>query len=373
MNVDLNDVAKGYNDAILKMNECQRCLFTGDIAKMGPVQCEYCDLHDTLEKQSRPEDLEPALAKIRKHTGKYNCIIGISGGLDSSTLLYAAVRHWGLKPLVIHFDNGWNDKVATQNMERLIDRLGVNAIIYRVDKQEYHALNLSFLEAGTPDADIPNDIAMTKLMYDTANKYGIKWILNGHDFRTEGSTPAKWTYMDAKYIQSVYRAFTFCELQNYPLFTFWDQIYYAFKGIKQIRPFHYGFNRVEIEDQMKQECGWESYGAKHCENIYTEFVGAHLLPVKFKIDKRRVYLSARIRSGDIKKDAALKILENVTPFDLDKLGANKSQIMKAAEGYKRDRKDFDHYEFKKYPMKGLVWLLAKMKVVPYTMYAKYCR
>lgn len=352
---------------------CKRCLFDSDIAEIGEAQCNYCSLHDELEKQSDPADLQPALDKIRYAGGQFNCIIGISGGLDSSTLLYAAVRHWGLRPLVIHFDNGWNDKIATGNMERLVERLGVNAITYRVDKREYDELNQAFLMAGTPDADIPNDIAMTKLMYKTADMYGISWILNGHDFRTEGSTPAKWTYMDAKYIKSVYSAFTGRELQNYPLFTFWDQVYYAIKGIKQIRPFHYGFNRVEIEDQMKLECGWESYGAKHCENVYTEFVGAHLLPLKFKIDKRRVYLSARIRSGDLKKETALKILENSPAFNLDKLGPHKSQIMKAAEGPTRDRKDFDRYNFKRYPMKGLVWLLVKLKVMPYTVWAKYCR
>lgn len=352
------------------MNYCKRCLFDSDITEIGEAQCSYCDLHDQLEAQSNPDDLIPALDKIRKHKGQYNCIIGISGGSDSSTLLYAAVRYWGLRPLVIHFNNGWNNSTATQNMKRLVDKLSVNYIEYSVDKKEYDKLNKAFLLAGVPDADIPNDIAMTKLMYETADKYGIKWILNGHDFRTEGSTPAKWTYMDAKYIQSVYYTHAGSELKNYPLFTFWDQIKYALKGIKQVRPFHFGFDRVTIENEMIQETGWESYGAKHCENIYTEFVGAHLLPIKFKIDKRRVYLSARIRSGTITKAKALVELGNVTKFDLDKLGNSKREIVDAAEFSEvRDRKEFGHYNFKRW--KPLIWLLAKMKVVPHTFYKKY--
>lgn len=353
------------------LKHCPRCLFDSDIAEIGEAQCNYCALHDTLESQSNPNDLEPALDNIRKSKGLYNCIIGISGGLDSSTLLYAAVKKWGLRPLVIHFDNGWNNAIAKQNMDNLIDKLGVNAIFYRVDKTEYTRLNNAFLLAGTPDADIPNDIAMTKLMYQTAEKYGIKWILNGHDFRTEGSTPAKWTYMDAKYIQSVYQTFTGRRLKNYPLFTFWDQIKYALKGIKQIRPFHYGFNRAEIELEMIEATGWESYGAKHCENIYTEFVGAHLLPLKFGIDKRRVYLSALVRSGKLTKIQAKELLYDDMRFDLNKLGVHKDRILKLAESSGvRDRKKYGHYNFKKW--RPLIWVLAKLKVLPFTFYKKYC-
>jgi hypothetical protein len=350
--------------------QCQRCLFDSDIAEIGEAQCNYCDLHDTLEKQANPLQLYPILDKIRNREGQYNCLIGISGGLDSSTLLYAAVKKWNLKPLVIHFDNGWNNKAASSNIEKLITKLGVNAIIYKVDKHEYDRLNDAFLAAGVPDADIPNDIAMTKLMYQTAERYGIKYILNGHDFRTEGSTPAKWTYMDARYIQSVYLAYTGKKLLNYPLFTFVDQIKYALKGIEQVRPFHFGFDRKKIEIEMIRECDWNSYGAKHCENIYTEFVGSYLLPGKFGIDKRRVYLSARVRSGEITKDEARQIKKLSTPFDFDKLGKDSDRILELIKSHKTDRTRFDHYNFKKW--RPLIWLLAKLKVVPFTFYKKYC-
>jgi hypothetical protein len=352
------------------MKQCPRCLFDSEIATIGDKQCNYCDLHDTLEKQSNPADLNKALDKIRKIDKQYNCIVGISGGLDSSTLLYAAVKMWGLRPLVIHFDNRWNNAIAKQNMDRLVDHLNVNVITYKVDKKEYDDLNLAFLRSGLPDADIPNDIAMTKLMYDTADKCGIKYILNGHDFRTEGSTPAKWTYMDAKYIQSVYETMSLQPLKNYPLFTFKDQIIYALKGIKQVRPFHYGFNRKLVEDLMIEKCGWESYGGKHCENIYTEFIGSYLLPVKFGIDKRRVYLSARIRSGNLDKATALEMLANKPEFDFDKFGDYKSTILKNFDNWVGFRTSYDKYNFKKYRI--LIWILVKLKVVPYTFYKKYC-
>lgn len=354
------------------MTECPRCLFTSDFAEIGDQQCNYCDLHDTLEANSNPKDLNPQLKKIRQagRGKKYDCIMGISGGLDSSTLLYAAVRIWKLRPLVIHFDNNWNAPEATHNMEQLVQKLNVDCIVYKVNKKEYDELNDAFLSAGLPDADIPNDIAMTKLMYQAADQYGIKYILNGHDFRTEGSTPAKWTYMDAKYIQSVYRKYTGKELQNYPLFTFTDQIVYGLKGIKNIRPFHYIKNRSRMELDMKDLIGWQDYGGKHCENVYTEFVGAYLLPKKFKIDKRIVYLSAQVRSGAITKDEAKELYAVKPEFDMSKLGRAQKRIERLMKYPYMEREDFDRYNFKKY--RAVIWLLAKFNVVPYTFYKKYC-
>jgi hypothetical protein len=354
------------------MKECPRCLFTEDFAVIGSKQCNYCDMHDALESQSDPSNLEKELAKVKKagKGKKYDCIMGISGGLDSSTLLAAAVTYWGLRPLVIHFDNHWNAPEAKHNMDQLIKTLNVDAITFMVNKAEYDTLNDALLAAGVPDADIPNDIAMTKLMYETADKYGIKYILNGHDFRTEGSTPASWTYMDAKYIQSIYRAHTGRELVNYPLFAFWDQIKYGLKGIKNIRPFHYITDRRRMEHEMKELIGWQDYGGKHCENVYTEFVGAHLLPVKFGIDKRIVYLSAQVRAGQLSKTEARKKFAEKSEFDLNKLGKRLGSIMALSNSPKRPRTDFDKYDFKKY--KAVIWLLMKFKVVPFTFYKKYC-
>lgn len=353
------------------MNQCNRCLFTSDFAKIGADQCEYCDLHDKLELNGL-DDFQHTLNKIQKHGRgkKYDCLIGISGGLDSSTLLWLAVREWNLRPLVIHFDNNWNNQIAVDNINNLINLLGVDAITYRVNKQEYDQLNIAFLKAGVPDADIPNDIAMTKLMYETAHLYKIKYILNGHDFRTEGSTPRGWTYMDAEYIRSVYHAEYKSELKNYPLFTFKDQILAWLRGIIQIRPFHYRFNREVYERKMINEIGWKNYGGKHCENIYTEFVGSHLLPLKFNIDKRIVYLSARVRSGALTKDEAQRYFDDKPTFDLNKLGEQREVIENSMQSPIRERSEFSRYNFKKY--RFLIWVLYRAGAVPYTFYKKYC-
>ena len=347
------------------MIKCNRCLFNENIAKIGIVQCEYCDLHDYLENKNK--NFNPILEKIQQEKGKYNCIMGISGGLDSSTLLYSAVKKWKLKPLVIHFNNNWNTKVAEQNMKKLIQILNVDLITYNVNKEEFDNLNKAFLKAGVPDADIPNDIAMTKLMYDTADKYNIKYILNGHCFRTEGSTPKGWTYMDAKYIQSVYKTYYNKELTNFPLFTFTDQMKDGIKGIIQGRPYHYqNVNRKILDKEMKNFIKWENYGWKHGENIYTDFVGSYLLPRKFGIDKRIVYLSALVRSGYMDKEEAINKLNIESNYDTSLIG---DEYLSLINSKINSRDKFEKYDFKKY--KWIIYYLYLIGVVPYTFYKKY--
>jgi hypothetical protein len=177
--------------------------------------------------------------------------------------------------------------------------------------------------------------------------------------------------MDAKYIQSVYFRYTGKALKNYPLFTFWDQIFYAIKGIKNIRPFHYGFDRETMETEMKKLIQWQDYGGKHCENVYTEFVGSWLLPTKFGIDKRIVYLSAQVRSGKITKAQAREYLANKAEFDMSKLGNIEDKSMSLVNIRKGDRANYARYNFKAY--RPLIWILAKLNVVPYTFYVKYCK
>ena len=137
------------------MKECQRCLFNETIAQMGEEQCEYCDLHDELERQANPLELKFIVKEIRKkgYNKTYDCIMGISGGIDSSILLFTAVKYWNLKPLVIHFDNHWNAPEAVHNMTQLVKLLGVDSITYTVNKEEYDRLNDAFLWAGVPDGD----------------------------------------------------------------------------------------------------------------------------------------------------------------------------------------------------------------------------
>jgi tRNA(Ile)-lysidine synthase TilS/MesJ len=349
------------------MAECITCLMTSDIVNISGNECEFCILHKEIS--TKYNDFDLILNKIKNQPGKYNCITGISGGLDSSTLLYAAIKKWNLKPLVIHFNNHWNTSLATNNMMNLIKKLNVDFIEYYVNKEEYDNLNKAFLMAGVPDCDIPNDIAMTKLMYETAQKYGIKYILNGHCYKTEGSTPIKWTYMDAKYIQSIYYKFNKKKLENYPLFSFSDQYNYSKLGIEQIRPFYYNdINRFELDEEMKKYIDWKSYGWKHGENIYTDFIGSYLLPRKFGIDKRIVYLSAKIRTNLITKEEATNILNCESCFDTDQIG---DDYLNLIDSPITNRENYECYNFKEASL--LIYYLYLLGTIPYTFYIKYSK
>ena len=282
--------------------------------------------------------------------------MGISGGIDSSYLLVWAVK-MGLRPLVVHFDNGYNTAEAEMNMSSIVKELGVTLIRYSLPQREYADLNWAFQKAKVTDADIPNDMAMSAIMMDLADKYKIKYVLNGHDFRNEGSCPLKWTYMDAKYLNSVYREYMGKDLEHFPLLTFKRQLKYALKGIKQLRPYNY----TPIQDSDKLEVlkkyGFMEYGGKHGENFYTKEIGTVYLPEMFGIDKSILYLSAQVRTGWLSKEQARKMY--VKPW--------KGAYVESGEV--RSYKDFDHYNFKRF--KPLLWLLAKMKLIPYQFYKKY--
>ena len=354
--------------------ECRTCLFDATIAHIHEDgECEYCKLQKELRDQAR-EPWKDVLSRIKKKgKGKqYDCLVGISGGEDSSVLLYLAVEVWGLRPLVIHFNNRTNRPEATSNIKIITEKLSVNFIEYYLDKNEYDDLTDALLKAGVPDADIANDVCMSKMMYQAAKDNGIKYILNGHSFREEGSSPKAWSVIDYTYLNSVYKRWNGKDLVNYPLLTVWDQIVGAWIGIRQVRPFHYGDHmRQEVIKQLKG-LGWQDYGGKHNENIYTAFIGSYLLPRKFGIDKRRTYLSAHIREGKMTKAYAKEILEQPPTFDLNDLGERKDHIMNLVNSSPiRPRSDYKMTNFKR--LKPVFWLLMKFGILPVTAYRKYCK
>jgi hypothetical protein len=360
--------------------ECKRCLFSEPVVTLDENGiCNLCHLHDDLEKSSLAFDWQKELTKIKKQKRKYHCLIGISGGLDSSVLLEYALSQ-GLNPLVIHFDNRWNTKEADANIELLTKN--VDFIRYSLNQKEYDTLCRKFLYASVSDADIPNDMAMAEIMFRAAKDYKIKYIFNGHNFRTEGSSPLCWSYMDAKYIKSVWNINTLIgketELKSFPLLTFWKQLYYIVVcGIKQVRPFYYLNPDMEAEKSRLIEKGWQNYGAKHGENIYTEFIGAYYLPQKFKIDKGITYKSALIRSGKITKEMAYKDWTK-SDYDVTKvesilkiLGIPQPAFNQIMLDTHRTYKDFETYHsmFKRW--KWFFWILMKLKFIPFTFYKKY--
>lgn len=360
--------------------KCKRCLFEEPtIILDNNGICNLCHLHDELERSSKTFDWQKQLSKIKKQKGKYHCLIGISGGLDSSILLDYAIS-WGLNPLVIHFDNGWNTSEADFNILQMVRETGVDFIRYHINQGEYDDLCLSFLMAGVPDADIPNDMAMGEMMLRTCKQYGIKYIFNGHNFRTEGSSPLTWSYMDAKYIESVWQKYNPKRKLTYPLLTFWKQLYYVvICGIKQVRPFYYVIPDINDErSQLMRKYKWRDYGGKHTENIYTDFIGSYYLPVRFGIDKTVTYHSALIRDGKMSRYEMLQ--ESIPLFDdlkinyiIRRLGITRETFDDIMKSPRRTHKDFKTYHSMFKDWKILFWFLMKFGFLPQTFYTKYCK
>jgi hypothetical protein len=356
--------------------ECKTCLISDAISGITFIdgECDFCRLHKKLEKDSKNFDLDGLVNKIRTKA-KYHCLIGISGGCDSSWMLHYVVKVLKLNPLVIHFDNGWNVPEADHNMITLITQLNVDFIRYHVNQQQYDDVCKSLLMASVPDADIANDMVMAELMVRTAKQYKIKYVFNGHDYRHEGSSPLAWSYMDAAYVKDVYELFMNRKLTGFPMIGFWKQM---FQRTKQVRLLYYIDYKPEVAKQILIDLyGWQDYGLKHSENIYTWFVGAYLLPKKFGIDKRITYLSAQIRSGEITKNHAKEIMKQEIPFDpcyLYKIGTRFGEFKQLWDNTDiRSHNEFVTYHqlFRKYRL--FLWVLTQIGVLPKTFYFKYCK
>lgn len=356
--------------------ECKTCLFDASIVKIhDDGECEMCKLHWKQRADAQKESWPKILEKIKKKGKgrKYDCLIGISGGEDSSVLLYNAVKVWGLRVLAFHINNRTNRPQANNNIQILRDKLNINFIEYFPASDEYDELTDALLKAGVQDADLANDVHMARLTFKFAKDFNIKCTLNGHSFREEGSSPRAWSFLDTEYLKDIYFKSTGKKLYWYEVLTLWDQIHAGLSGMLRISPYHYeGHNRQEVLTILKK-WGWQDYGGKHNENIYTAFVGSYLLPSrKFNIDKRITYLSAAIREGKMDKAYAREILKTPPEFDLNDLGERKNHILHLVDAYPpRSRSHFKQTNYKRW--KFVFWLLWKFNVTPYSVYAKYCK
>ncbi|MDC0156968.1 N-acetyl sugar amidotransferase [Verrucomicrobia bacterium] len=299
--------------------ECRRCIMSDehdpDIDFDGDGLCNHCRRYDELcssrvfEGQDGQDRLDELIAKI-KRTGKnkeYDCIIGVSGGVDSTYLAYLA-KKLGLRPLAIHFDNGWNSNLAVKNIEKVLTKLEIDLHTYVIDWPEFKSLQLSFLHASVPDGEIPTDHAIDSLLWQEASKRKIKYILSGMNFATESLSVPSWAYghSDWKYIKAIHKKFCGEKLKNFPYYTFFSLFYYNFiKNVRIVSILNYiNYDKDEAMKVLNKELNWEYYGGKHYESIYTRFFQGYILPEKFNIDKRVGHLSDLINSGQISKEEA---------------------------------------------------------------------
>ncbi|CAG4999634.1 hypothetical protein DYBT9275_02267 [Dyadobacter sp. CECT 9275] len=261
------------------------------------------------------------LVSDMKNAGRrkgYDCVIGVSGGVDSSYLLHLA-HQYGLRPLAVNLDNGFNSEIAVQNIYKVTSRLGIDLETYVVEYEEMKDLLRAYMKAGMPWIDTPTDLAIKATMYKIAGQEGIRYILRGNDFRSEGKQPKEWTYADARQLRFIHKTFgSGIRLRTYPLHTLPKMIYSGLvRGIRDVRPFYYlDYSKQEAKRLMMEEYEWKDYGGHHHENLFTKFAMAYWLPLKFGIDKRKINLSAQVLSGAITRDEALAQLRQ--PFASDK-------------------------------------------------------
>jgi len=242
---------------------------------------------------------------------EYDCVAGVSGGADSTTVVWAAKR-LGLRPLAVHFDNGWNSELAVANIRAVLERLEIDLTTYVVDWEEFRDLQLSFLKASVANSEVPTDHAINAVLYRTAAAHGVKYILGGGNVTTEGILPSSWGWynLDLRHIKSIHRRFGTARLKTFPTLSIPRLLYYVLvKRIRTIPMLNYlDYNKSEMVRTLSTEFGWRDYGGKHYESVYTRFFQGYILPRKFGFDKRRAHLSTRICAGQLsRKDALAEI------------------------------------------------------------------
>ncbi|GAB3693434.1 N-acetyl sugar amidotransferase [Spirosoma flavus] len=259
------------------------------------------------------QKLVGAIKKVGQHK-PYDCLIGVSGGVDSSYLLHLAVQY-GLRPLAVNLDNGFNSEIAVQNIYKVTSKLNIDLETYVINYEEIQDLLRAYMKAGMPWIDTPTDLAIKATMYHVAQQEGIQYILRGNDFRSEGKQPKEWTYADDRQLLHIHQKFgSAIPLKTYPLLTLPKMIYSGIlKGIKDIRPYYYLEYKKQAAKQLMVELyDWKDYGGHHHENLFTKFSMAYWLPKKFGIDKRKINLSAQVLSNAITREEALNQLNQ--PF-----------------------------------------------------------
>lgn len=332
---------------------CTRCIMDTtdpEITFDEQGRCNHCTrFFDTIQgvrwlpNETGRRILDDTLAKIRSEgRGKqYDGIIGLSGGVDSSYLL-CKLSEWGIRPLAVHVDAGWNSDLAVRNIELLCGKLGIDLHTIVIDWEAMRNVQVAFLRSGVKNQDIPQDHAFFAALYSYAVKNSVRYVFHGSNFATESILPAAWGYdaMDATYLRAIVRRFGDCGLRGYPVVNFWDYYinYPYIRKMTVVRPLNYiPYGKGEAIRLLEQDYGWRYYGAKHFESRFTKFFQGYYLPMRFGYDKRKAHLSSLVVSGEITRDEALAEMEKPI-YPPEELGADMEFVL---DKLRITREEFD--------------------------------
>ena len=317
--------------ATKEYQQCTRCVMDTsdlDITFDHKGYCNHCrDYFARIAQrvylgEESDRQLDSIVQRIKKsgENKEYDCVIGISGGIDSSYVAYLS-KQLGLRPLLVHMDNGWNSEEAVQNIKNIARILDIDYESYVLNWEEFKDLQLAFLKASVPEADTPTDIAILSSLHRVAKKYGIKYIISGGNFATEGILPKHWHYnaKDLTYFNHIQKTFGTKRLKSFPTFGFRSEMYYKLVSkIKMVYLLNYvSYDKSEAISLLEKELNWKNYGGKHYESKYTGFIQSYYLYKKFDIDYRKATLSSQICAGAISRAVAIEILKN-KPFENSK-------------------------------------------------------
>lgn len=370
---------------------CKICIYDTKVPNItfnSEGVCNYCLMIDNLKKQYKTGTQEgiqnyfKIVERIKKEgkNKKYDCIVGVSGGTDSSYMIVKAVE-WGLRPLAVHYDNTWNTAIATENIQKVLSKLNVDLYTHVVDNKESDDIFKSFFLANVPEIDGPTDIALAEVMYRAASKYKIKYILEGHSFITEGVSPLGSAYVDGKYIKSIHKMFGKKTMKSFPNMNFISFLkWVVVKRIKKIRPLWYiNYSKEDARVMLEKEYNWKYYGGHHLENRMTAFNHSVYFPQKFNIDQRNNTLSASVRNGTKSKEEAL--LEYKTPPTVEpelvnyfkkRLSITDEEYNNIMNGDKKYWYNYPTYKKRFELLRPMFYILAKANLVPMSFYLKYC-
>lgn len=370
---------------------CSRCIFdesTPEITFDEDGVCRYCHQVDKLleEYGTGRKEGEERLAKIVqeiKASGKnkkYDCIVGVSGGTDSSYMLHWA-KKVGLRPLAVHYDNTWNSEIATMNIARITNALDIDLYTHVVDNKEIDNIYRAFLKAAVPAIDVVTDLGFTQVLYKVARKYGVVSILEGHSFVEEGVSPVGNSYFDGKYIEDVCKEDGINKFATYPNMNFFDFMKWTiFFRIKKYRPYWYmDYSKAAAIDKLTALYGWKYYGGHHLENRITAFSHSFHNPQKFGMDQRNNSLCALVRNGSLARSDALEIYNEGPKFDNDlveytikRLGFSQPEFESIMAAPNKTWEDFKSYKKLFEFFRPMFFLLATANLVPMSFYLKYC-
>jgi len=356
-------------------------------------ECNFCEVHNHMDRafplgeagRCKVQELAADIKRLGRGK-KYDCVLGVSGGRDSSFTLWYCVVKLGLRPLAVHFNDGFGNPVAGENMVKACQKLGVEMRTITSDWRESKDLKIAFLKASTPDMEEGTDVGIATALYGVAAKEGIQRIVIGQSFRTEGIAPLTWNYLDGKYLKAVHKRFGTVPLRPWkaddPGFhlDIPQMFYYAFvRRIKTVTLlYHVDYVRADVDELLARELDWVNPGAHYFDDLYQSVI-YYLNRTKFNIDRRLFNYSALVRSGQMPRETALEKVQHINGIEdervinlcIKRLGLTREEFEQIVKASPKTFRDYPNNYALIRKLRWPIKVLSHLNLIPESAYDKY--